>query len=288
MKNLQVLIGNVILRRTNNYLQKVLFMLIEQIWTNNAWRNFNYLVACPKTGDALAIDPLDYRQCLKVAGNRGWNITKILNTHEHHDHIAGNKPLQQHTEAKILAHCDALGVISDVDTALKGGEVIGVGNSVKLQVLDTPGHTMSHICLLSKTPIPKLFSGDTLFNAGVGNCHSGGHPEALFATFSDVFSNLPDETEIYPGHDYIVNNLEFTLDREPSNSMAKKMLQKVKFQDTNNPLVTTIGLEKQINCFLRLDSQEIIAGLKRSLTNFPKQPTAKDIFLSLRAMRNDW
>jgi len=147
---------------------------------------------------------------------------------------------------------------------------------------------MSHICLLSKTPTPKLFSGDTLFNAGVGNCHSGGHPEALFATFSDVFSKLPDETEIYPGHDYIVNNLEFTLDREPSNSMAKKMLQKVKFQDTNNPLVTTIGLEKQINCFLRLDSQEIIAGLKRSLTNFPKQPTAKDIFLSLRAMRNDW
>lgn len=263
-------------------------MLIEQIWTNNAWRNFNYLVACPITGDALAIDPLDYKQCLKVAGNQGWNITKILNTHEHHDHIQGNKPLQKQTGAKILAHCEALGAISDVDTALEGGEIISVGRSVELQVLDTPGHTMSHVCLLSKTPIPKLFSGDTLFNAGVGNCHSGGHPEALFATFSEVFSKLPDETEIYPGHDYIVNNLEFTLDREPSNRVAKRLLQQVKTQDTNNPLVTTIGLEKQINCFLRLDSQEIIDNLKSTVTGFPDQPTAKDVFLTLRSLRNDW
>ena len=48
-------------------------MIIEQIWTGNAYRNFNYLIACPETGDALAIDPLDFRKCLAAAKSRGWH-----------------------------------------------------------------------------------------------------------------------------------------------------------------------------------------------------------------------
>ena len=60
-------------------------MLVEQIWTGNAGRNFNYLIACPETGEALAVDPLDYEKCLTRAKAKGWNITQILNTHEHRD-----------------------------------------------------------------------------------------------------------------------------------------------------------------------------------------------------------
>ena len=263
-------------------------MLIEQIWTDNAWRNFNYLIACPETGDALVIDPLNYQQCLDVAQNHGWNITQIVNTHEHHDHIEGNKPLVQATGAKLLAHAGARSAISDIDIALIGGEVIKVGNTVELDVIDTPGHTMSHLCLLSKTQTPKLLSGDTLFNAGAGNCHGGGHPEALFDTFTNIFSKLPDDTQIYPGHDYIVSNLQFTLDREPSNAVAADLLHQVIAQDPNKALITTIGLEKQINCFMRLDNPEIIANLKKSLSEFPAQPSTKDVFLALREMRNHW
>ena len=55
-------------------------MIVEQVWTGNAYRNFNYLVACPETGDALAVDPLDYKKCLGAARGRGWTITQILNT----------------------------------------------------------------------------------------------------------------------------------------------------------------------------------------------------------------
>lgn len=263
-------------------------MLIEQIWTNNAWRNFNYLIACPESGDALAIDPLNYQQCLDIAQKHGWKITKILNTHEHHDHIEGNKPLIKATGAKLLAHTGARDAISGVDLPLAGGEVITVGSTVQLKVIDTPGHTMSHLCLLSKTQTPVLFSGDTLFNAGAGNCHGGGHPEALYTTFSEIFSKLADNTQIYPGHDYIVNNLEFTLNREPSNKAAATLLDQVVAQDTNNPLVTTIAMEKQINCFMRLDSQEIISNLQSTINDFPAHPEAKDIFLALRALRNHW
>ena len=62
-------------------------------------------------------------------------------------------------------------------------DVIKVGTTVELECLDTPGHTMSHVCLLSHTEQPALFSGDTLFNAGAGNCHNGGHPAELYETF---------------------------------------------------------------------------------------------------------
>ena len=235
-------------------------MLVEQIWTNNAWRNFNYLIACPETGDALAIDPLNFQQCADVAASRGWKISQILNTHEHHDHIEGNNPLKALTQAKLLAHKDA--PIENVDVRLAGGEIVKVGSAVELLVIDTPGHTMSHICLLSSGSEPALFSGDTLFNAGVGNCHGGGHPEALFDTFDQCFSGLNDDTRIYPGHDYIINNLRFTLNREPGNSRAAELLKEIIDQDPSQPLVTTMGLEKQINCFLRLGNSEIIENLK--------------------------
>ena len=73
-------------------------MIVKQIWTANAYRNFNYLIACSETGEALAIDPLDHEKCLKAAKNEGWQITQILNTHEHRDHTGGNDALVRNTE----------------------------------------------------------------------------------------------------------------------------------------------------------------------------------------------
>src|SRR6266581_1546541 len=82
-------------------------MIVKQIWTANAYRNFNYLIACSETGEALAIDPLDYQKCLNVAKEEGWDITQILNTHEHRDHTGGNESMVAKTGAKILAHKNA-------------------------------------------------------------------------------------------------------------------------------------------------------------------------------------
>ena len=263
-------------------------MLIEQIWTNNAWRNFNYLIACPETKEALVVDPCDASRCIQIANDRGWHIKQILNTHEHHDHIEGNSEVVEATGAVVLAHHKAVDRVANIDVQLYAGDTVRVGNSVMLSVLDTPGHTMSHICLLSKTDQPVLFSGDTLFNAGAGNCHGGGHAEELYITFSQQLGDLPDSTLVYPGHDYIVNNLRFTLNREPNNSPAQALLNQVLDQDTNNPLVTTIGIEKQVNCFFRLDNSEIIENLRLSVAGFPDNPSSKDVFLALRELRNYW
>lgn len=263
-------------------------MLVEQIWTGNDYRNFNYLIACPETGEALAVDPLAHDLCLAAARERGWQITQILNTHEHFDHIGGNAPLAAATGARILAHANARDSIRNLDLGLQAGDVVRVGRSVELLVLDTPGHTMSHVCLLSKTEQPALFSGDTLFNAGAGNCHHGGHPEQLYRTFAEQLVRLDADTLIYPGHDYIANNLQFTLDREPDNQAARDLLGRIEGQDPAHPLVTTLDLEKEVNTFFRLQSPTVIAQLRAVFPDLDERPDPQAVFLKLRELRNRW
>jgi hydroxyacylglutathione hydrolase len=263
-------------------------MIVEQIWLGNALRNFNYLVVCPATGDALAIDPLDYKKCLAAAKANGWSITQILNTHEHGDHIGGNKAMVAATGARIIAHRDSAGRIPNLDIGVGAGDVIKVGDSVELECLDTPGHTMTHICALYSSEQPALFSGDTLFNAGAGNCHNGGHPKELYVTFRDQLNKLADNTRIFPGHDYLRNNLEFALDREPENDAARDLLTKFKDQDPNDALITTLAQERQINPFLRLDSASVIARLREQFPDMGDAPDAQAVFLKLRELRNSW
>ena len=263
-------------------------MIVEQIWTGNAYRNFNYLIACPESGQALAVDPLDHKKCLARAKARGWEITQILNTHEHGDHTGGNKAMIAATGAKLLAHANASGKIPGMDRGLSAGDVVKVGKTVELECLDTPGHTMSHVCLLSHTDTPALFCGDTLFNAGAGNCHNGGHPNELYETFASQLAKLPDLTLIYPGHDYIGNNLQFTLDREPDNKKAAALLDQVEDQNPDDALVSTLALEKDINTFFRLRSPSVIARLREAFPDLPDNPDAKTVFLKLRELRNTW
>ncbi len=263
-------------------------MIVEQIWTNNNFRNFNYLIACPETGEALAVDPLEFGQCLDVAKDKGWEITQILNTHHHKDHTGGNGGMVEATGARILASAKARDDIPDMDIGLDAGDVVKVGRTVELEAMDTPGHTMSHVCLLSRTDQPALICGDTLFNAGAGHCKGGGHPEPLYETFARQLATLPDDTLIYPGHDYIENNLDFTLDREPDNARAASLKEEVAGQDTNRAMVTTLALEKEVNTFFRLHSPTVIARLREAFPDLPDEPDEKTVFLKLRELRNDW
>ncbi|MCY3818724.1 MAG: hydroxyacylglutathione hydrolase [Gammaproteobacteria bacterium] len=264
-------------------------MIVEQIWTGNALRNFNYLIACPETGEALAIDPLDFEKCLGGAKDRGWDITQVLNTHEHGDHTGGNMPVIEATGAKLLAHRNAGPRIDGIDVGLGAGDVVTVGKTVELLALDTPGHTMSHICLLSKTDAPALFCGDTLFNAGAGNCHGGGHPEELYQTFTDQLDELPDDTLVYPGHDYILNNLGFTLDREPDNDAAAGLSRELEgTHDPDNPIVTTIAQEREINTFFRLTNATVVKRLREAFPELSEEPSPKEVFIRLRELRNSW
>jgi hydroxyacylglutathione hydrolase len=165
------------------------------------------------------------------------------------------------TGAKLLAHANAKNSIDGIDVGLNAGDVVKIGKTVDLLALDTPGHTMSHVCMLSQTDTPALFSGDTLFNAGAGNCHGGGHPEELYETFARQLEALPENTIVYPGHDYITH-------------------------DPDHAMVTSLAQEKEFNTFFRLTSRTVIARLREAFPDLPDEPSPKELFLKLRELRN--
>ena len=120
-------------------------MLVEQIWTANNFRNFNYLIACPETGEALAIDPLDSEKCLASAKIKGWEITQILNTHHHHDHIGGTKDLLKHwpLAAVVASKADLDRIPFQTISVADKDQVSLMGASI--QVLEVAGHTRNHL-----------------------------------------------------------------------------------------------------------------------------------------------
>jgi hydroxyacylglutathione hydrolase len=267
-------------------------MIVERIWAANSLRNFHYLIACAETGEALIVDPLNAAQCLAAARARGFGIRQVLNTHEHRDHTDGNAGVVASTRARVLAHADAASTIGGVDKGLSRGDVIKVGRTVELEVLDTPGHTRSHVCLLAHGQVsgesPALFCGDTLFNAGAGNCHNGGDPGLLYETFVNQLARLPDATRVYPGHEYMARNLAFTLDREPGNADAAAALEAAKNRKPEDARVTTLGEEKRVNAFLRLQNPEVIARLRERFPEIGEKPDARTVFVRLRELRNSW
>jgi len=276
-------------------------MLVEQIAVNNSLRNYMYLVACPETREAVAIDPLDHQRALERAKELGWVIRGVINTHEHNDHTGGNEPVIAATGATLYAHHNATDKIANVDVGLKAGDTVQVGTSVELIALDTPGHTFCHTCLYylgsdqkgsqrlgNQDLPPALFCGDTLFNAGVGNCHNGGNPQTMYQTFAEQLFLLPEETQIYPGHDYIVNNLQFTLSREPGNAAAKSLLIAMDQWNGDTHFISNIAMERLVNSFFRLDSEEIIQHLQAKFPEVGDSPNEETVFLKLRELRNSW
>ena len=238
-------------------------MKVHQIFTNGPLRNFSYII---ETEDNLfCVDPYYPDQILKKIQEIKKPLKAIINTHEHTDHHCGNQGVIKATHCAVWAHTNAKGKIPGVDRFLQGDEIIPLDRGNQLIVLDTPGHTFAHVCLLLRGHNSSVVTGDTLFNGGVGNCHNGGDPRVLFKTISSHFQNMNDDIRLYPGHEYMENNLLFTLQYEPENKQAKELLARVR--QTEDFLVNTIGDEKKINIFLRSD---------------------EDSFLHYRRLRDKW
>jgi len=260
-------------------------MQIKQIYTHGPYRNFSYLIISKNKEQVFCVDPFDGGQIEQILENDGIKLTAIINTHEHGDHTCGNQYLIDRYGVEVWAHEKAKDKITSIGNYLKHNQIIELGNKESLKIWVTPGHTMAHICLLAQNnAVPfAILTGDTLFNAGVGNCKNGGNSEVLFQTINELFSDLADEVLVYPGHDYFENNLKFTLDREKDNHWAKDILHEYQEKIKHGQfLVSTMGLERKINAFLRLESATINneLGLKNS--------ARKETFIELRKYRDQW
>lgn len=258
-------------------------MQIHQLYTNNQLRNFTYIIELGNDS-AIVVDPWDAEIINDFLANNNLSLRTIINTHEHWDHTKGNSELVIKHNCEVWAHRNGEGKIPGLSRVLSGEEIITLQSDTYLKVLDTPGHSQAHLCFIVyyQDSADFIFTGDILFNAGIGNCSSGNVYD-MFDTIQEKFETLPDEIIILPGHDYLENNLNFTLSREPHNKMAKIWLKKYKESDLfSNPLKTTMADERQINTFFRLKNPEVIGNLPNSPSN------DKEVFVELRSLRDHW
>jgi glyoxylase-like metal-dependent hydrolase (beta-lactamase superfamily II) len=173
-------------------------MLIKQL-DIGYMDNFCYIVGCKKTRKALVIDPgHDVDQIVSAAEKQGLEIETIVNTHAHGDHTAGNAELKSLTGAKIIIHAlDAAGY-PKADVFLKDEKTLQLGE-ITFDVIHTPGHTPGGICLHAEG---NLFTGDTLFVGDSGRTDLPGGDRPTLGKSIRRLMQLPDDTTIWPGHNY--------------------------------------------------------------------------------------
>ncbi len=256
---------------------------IETLWANTALGNYNYLIWCNETKESLALDPCNPKLCLKKAQKLNLNIIGILNTHNHHDHIEGNKAMVEATGAPIIGPKGAL--IDGIKQEVQHKDMIPIGTS-SLEVLWTPGHCEQHVSFYGQEEkAPFLFSGDFFFAGGLCRCFMPKGLELLYQTFQTVLLSLPTSTKLYCGHDYLKRNLNFTLSHlEPDNEDIKSLLSTL----TDHPLIpytTTLEEESRINPYLRLSSPSIRAAVSQKISL--KTPSPQEIFIGLRTWQDE-
>ena len=121
----------------------------------------------------------------------------------------------------------------------------------------------------------------------MGNCHNGGDPISLYETFYNQLVKLEKSTKVYPGHDYLKNNLEFTLSLESDNRNALELLKKAESEAFSIKYVSSLENELKINTFFRLKEKNIIKSLQEKGEKL-KDTSPKEVFLALRRLRNIW
>jgi hydroxyacylglutathione hydrolase len=241
----------------------------------------NYVYLLAEGDDAVLVDPGDAAAALALAAEHGLRPRWILHTHGHPDHTGGSAEVARATGAEVLGHAgDAAWYRPDVDLAGRGAVALG---ALSVVIHATPGHTPGSVLLEWRG---RLLTGDTLFWAGCGNCRHGGDPAELGRSFRSVIAPLDGALEVHPGHDYAARNLPFALALEPANAAARTRARAVEAARAagREPAPSTLGEERALNPFLRLDAPEVVAAVAARAPAAGADPVAR--FVALRAMRD--
>jgi hydroxyacylglutathione hydrolase len=222
--------------------------------------NYGALVHDSATGATACVDVPEAGPTLAALAERGWNLTDILITHHHADHIQGVPDVKaKFPRAKIWGSGKDAARIPFLDHELKEGDTARVG-SLGANVIETPGHTLGHIAYHFERDTV-AFCGDTLFSLGCGRVLET--PHAVMWSSLAKLAALPGETRIYCGHEYTEANGRFAATVEPGNPVLKARIAEVaKLRAARRPtLPTTIAAELAANPFLRVEEPTIQAAV---------------------------
>ncbi|RLQ88629.1 hydroxyacylglutathione hydrolase [Notoacmeibacter ruber] len=242
--------------------------------------NFCVLVHDPDSHSTISIDAPKEGPILDALERTGWNLTHILITHHHGDHVEAIKPLKHRFTPKVIGPKAEADKIDGLDELVGDADTVSICGE-DIQVIETPGHTAGHVCYF----FPKnklLFAADTLFAMGCGRLFERS-PEDMQRSF-DKLAELPDDTKVYCGHEYTLANAKFAVTVDPENEKLREQLEKVAAQREAGEatLPTTIGLEKETNPYFRTRDDV----LKKALNM--EAASAAEVFAEIRSRKDNF
>jgi len=244
--------------------------------------NYIYLVSDIALGLAMVVDPGDADIVRRALQKKDLHLALILNTHHHSDHTAGNAKLQHDYGAPIIGPSKESHRIEGLSRGVDEGDLVTFSD-LHGQVLETPGHTSG--CISYYFPeLKAVFCGDTLFSLGCGRLFEGNAVQ-MWSSLMKLRA-LPDETQVYAGHEYTEKNMAFALMLDKNNPALKARATEVS-QLRKKALPTlpvSLGTEKATNPFLRVDDPAFQAMLEKN--GFPAGTDPAAIFGALRAAKD--
>ena len=233
--------------------------MLEIFIINALSDNYVYLLRNEKENYTSVIDPGEAEPVIKFLKKKNWDLDEIINTHHHHDHVGGNKRLLDVYKSKLIAPSYDNNRISNVEIFVSDNETLNIAG-VLTKVIHTPGHTLGHVCFYM--PEEKcLFSGDTLFYLGCGRVFEG-TMEQMWSSLVKLRS-LPDDTNVYCGHEYTLSNMKFANYIDTDNSLLNKFRSEIinKRKQGFPTVPFNLGIEKKINPFFRADDTDFIKSV---------------------------
>jgi hydroxyacylglutathione hydrolase len=227
---------------------------------------------------AVVVDPAESDAVMAAVKRLGVVPALALVTHHHRDHTAGCADLRRLTGCRVLGPRD--GESGCVDRVVAGGDWVAAAGT-QAHVIGVPGHTRNHVAY--HFPAERiLFTGDTLFLGGCGRVFDGRSVDLWHSL--RALRDLPDDTRVYPGHDYAIDNLEFAASLDPKDDDVRMRLERLRRdREAGRPLVPSTMLEeKRTNPFLRVDDPAFQRAVRMPHTD----PVS--VFTALREKKDEW
>jgi hydroxyacylglutathione hydrolase len=243
--------------------------------------NYLWLIHAPANpAQVVAVDPGDARPIEAELAQRGLALRAILVTHHHGDHVGGVRELAERHAIPVWG--PARESLPFEVHPLDDGDAVHLENlGLDFSVMAVPGHTLGHIAYAGHGA---LFCGDTLFSGGCGRLFEGTPAQMLQSL--DRIAQLPDDTLVYPAHEYTLSNLRFAAVADPDNRDVRDALHEVAARRERDEITlpARLGRERRINPFLRCREAGVRASAEahvgRSLT------TPVEVFASVRQWKD--